>query len=959
MPTDRNRAFRILLACTGALSLGGFLGLEQHEKAASADHFQALASDRVRALERAIARPAALTGAIARVIARDGGRTEAVPDLLEAAPAKDVAVLWAAWDGAGEPRAQRFGVPAAEHPAWLHDALERATRARGTITIPAAATGEGELLTFARRVPDAGPQLGVVLVAARIGEMVDRAIEGMQPAAIELTLEDDALGGRRLYPQPPRAARTGALTQDFPLRFADRSWTVRAAATAGFGGSAWGWAGRLTLASGLLCALLAAGLARAAHRDTEQEFALAQESVSMGIWDWDIARGRTTASASVFRLFGLSPQSQFPDRDAWLKLVHPDDRDHVRRNLAAALAGGSAYEHEYRVIPAGGETRWLLTKGTVIRDQAGHPIRLLGVNIDITALKEAEVALSGNQERMRRMFANAAVGVLMTDVEGRIVEINDFACRSTGYSREELLALRTRDVIHPDDVERHVQRFRALISGLATDYVAEVKVLRKDGTTLRLRVSASAAMEDGRCSGMLALCEDITARHAAEEKLQYQTLNDTLTGLPNRRLFDDRTQQAVSDARRTGSRLAVFCLEIDGFHRINGSLEPSAADRLLVEISTRLRCCLRASDTLARLGGDQFGVLAPHFEEAADAEQVGQKLIDAMAPPFDAGGQEIALMARVGISLYPRHGTNAAELIRDAQAALHSGARDERNRVSFFTPELGRALRERMELEGQLRGASSRGEIVVHYQPEYDLRSGLLVGFEALARWKHPELGLVAPARFIPLAEETGLIVPIGMAVLEQACREGLRWQKPGSPPVQVAVNVSSIQFFRDDFVEAILDVLKRSGLPPELLQLELTESVLVTGFAGPAAKMAQLRERGVTLVVDDFGTGYSSLSYLPRLPFQGMKIDRSFVRNLHELADSRAMIQSLVSLAHNLNLNVVVEGVESPQELAVVRALGCDTGQGYLLGRPSASTARHLEGERRLLLPSESLTYS
>jgi len=297
--------------------------------------------------------------------------------------------------------------------------------------------------------------------------------------------------------------------------------------------------------------------------------------------------------------------------------------------------------------------------------------------------------------------------------------------------------------------------------------------------------------------------------------------------------------------------------------------------------------------------------------------------------------------------------------VRQAQVGLHAARGEGHNRCRQYTPELGRVLRERVELESRLRGAAARGEITVHYQPEYDLRNGHLVGFEALARWKHPELGLVPPSRFIPIAEETGLIVPIGLLVLEEACRSAVLWQKPGWPPVQVAVNVSATQFAREDFVDRVLDTLRRTGLPPTLLQLELTESVLLGDFARAAAKMEELRSAGVTLAVDDFGTGYSSLSYLPNLPFQAMKIDRSFVRNLHDAAESRTMIESLVALAHNLNLNVVVEGVESPAELSWVRALGCDTVQGYLLGRPSASAEKHLEGDRRILLPTEMLTYS
>ncbi|HXA50733.1 MAG TPA: diguanylate cyclase, partial [Candidatus Acidoferrum sp.] len=328
---------------------------------------------------------------------------------------------------------------------------------------------------------------------------------------------------------------------------------------------------------------------------------------------------------------------------------------------------------------------------------------------------------------------------------------------------------------------------------------------------------------------LMAFLSAMARKRPAEEEPSAPTqpdesLHDPLTGLPNRRLFDDRMEQSLAEARRAGSTFAVYYLDLDGF-------DP-AADAVLIEIARRLRDCLRASDTLARVGGDEFAVIAPHLHETGDSERVACKLLDCVALPCRAGGREITLAASIGVALFPRHSSDARELLQSAQAALVCSQRHGGNRFTMFTPELGHALRERIEMEGELRGAAERGEIVVHYQPEYDLCSGRLTGFASRARWKHPERGMISPARFIPVAEDSGLIVPVGLSVLEQSCRAAVRWQKPGLPPVRATVKVSGVQFVREDFVESVGEILKRTGLPPELLQLEIAESAVRTGVA-------------------------------------------------------------------------------------------------------------------------------
>ncbi|MBS1856285.1 MAG: EAL domain-containing protein [Acidobacteria bacterium] len=1003
---DRNWTSGVLLAAGALLSLAGFSYSKHHEAASVRTHFLAASEDRARAVYRETESSARLLEMITRLAAC--GRTDVIQTLLDGhrgdRPGR-LAAYWISWDGtSGLPAAirgaRRFTSGPAflgdTEPPWLADAVRRAVRAGRAVTEPASAGPGEELLVFAGPVFDAARRpRGAVLVLSPVADLVESGLRHIQPLGIDFVLEDSGLGGRRLYRHRSRS-NTASLTPDgpftaaIPIVFADRVWTLRASAASAFPTDSNATARWALLAAWLLTSLLIAAVAREVlqraarvralvaskgrrlsevnrllrleaqvRREAEQRLNLALDAAGMGIWDWNIPAGRTTASPEIFRIFGLPPAAEFPARDEWFALIHPEDRDRMVRNLERAMESKPAYEAEYRIVRPDGATRWLLSKARLFRDDAGKPVRLLGVNIDITGMREAETALTENQERTRRMFAHATVGSVLTDREGRFAEVSDFACRVTGYTREQLLSMRIMDLLHPDDHERHAQRVAEVLGGAVGGYVAEVRLLRRDGQVVWMRVSVSPAMQDSRCVGIIALWEDVTARKQAEERLAFNSLNDQLTGLPNRTLFCDRLQQALAEAHRAGETVGVIYLDIDAFHAFNETHGQAVGDALLEAIPQHFRHCLRGSDTLARVGGDEFAVVLPHLHQAADAEQVARKLLDAIAAPCRAGSAEFPLTASAGISLFPRHAADAPTLLQHAHTAMSSARRGGRSRCRVFTPELGRALRERVQLEGELRGASERGEIVVHYQPEYDLRDGRLSGFEALARWKHPRHGMVPPDRFIPVAEENGLIVPIGMRVLEEACRHAVAWQRPGCPPLQVAVNVSSVQFFRDDFVDRVLETMERTGLAPDLLQLELTESVVLAGFDGPAAKMARLRDCGVSLVVDDFGTGYSSLSYLTRLPFQGMKIDRSFVRNLHEAAESRAMIQSLVALAHNLNLTVVVEGVERPEELAAVRTLGCDTVQGYLLGRPSADPTRHLEGERRLLLPAESLAYS
>ena len=427
------------------------------------------------------------------------------------------------------------------------------------------------------------------------------------------------------------------------------------------------------------------------------------------------------------------------------------------------------------------------------------------------------------------------------------------------------------------------------------------------------------------------------AKSEAESKLQRQALTDDLTGLPNRRLLSDRLSQALEMAKRDHSIVALLYLDLDGFKLVNDSLGHTVGDMLLAEVAQRLQTRIRKSDTLARLGGDEFTVILTQLNGRDEAALVAKSLLQVLSGPFLIENHDINISASIGIALFPETGADANELLQQADGAMYSAKRDGKNRIMYFTREIGSSVRERLNLENQLRGALVRGEITVHYQPEFDVASRRLVRFEALARWHHPTLGNIPPDRFIPIAEESGLIIPLGNFVLEHACREARTWQSLSPHPVQVAVNVSTVQFKRPSFVDEVGAILRDSALDPKLLQLELTESIMLDGTERASNTMKRLAAMGVSIAVDDFGTGYSCFSYLPRLPFNVLKIDRTFVSELGKRVEMAAMIRSLVSLAHNLNMQVVVEGIETVQQLETIEAMGGNEVQGYLLGRPTA----------------------
>ncbi|KAA6459067.1 EAL domain-containing protein [Acidobacteria bacterium AB60] len=480
------------------------------------------------------------------------------------------------------------------------------------------------------------------------------------------------------------------------------------------------------------------------------------------------------------------------------------------------------------------------------------------------------------------------------------------------------------------------------ISGPVVQLAAAMQRVTKHGS-LDAQVNVEGAEEIAHlAAGFNRMILELERRNQvarlAESRLLEQARTDSLTGLPNRRHLAQILEEELERSRREKWMIGLLYIDLDGFKLVNDSLGHAAGDQLLCEVAKRLRSRVRTVDTLARVGGDEFTIILVGLENESDAMVAASGIIQSMSRPFLIEGKEITVGASIGISTRRPAGVGDLDLFKQADSAMYAAKRTGKNRAVHFSPEMGHMARERLTLEIDLRGAIGRGEIYVEYQPEWSAATGRLVRFEALARWRHPQLGNVSPENFIPVAEESGLIHALGRFVMEKACRECVEWQKVSPHPIEVAVNVSSLQFNAEGFLPEVEEILQSSGLRPELLQIELTESVMIGSLSQSTEKMKHLRSRGVSLAVDDFGTGYSCLGYLPALPFTALKIDRTFVRRLQLGPEVATMIRSLIELAKKMGLRVVVEGIEDAAQMKAVLEMGADELQGYLLGLPSSA---------------------
>jgi diguanylate cyclase (GGDEF)-like protein/PAS domain S-box-containing protein len=554
--------------------------------------------------------------------------------------------------------------------------------------------------------------------------------------------------------------------------------------------------------------------------------------------------------------------------------------------------------------------------------------------------KAMEEALFVEKERAEVTLNSIGDAVACTDISGNITFLNLVAEKMTGSSREEAAGRPMAEVLRIMDATSRETISNPMELAVAKNRTVHLPLncvlIRRDGFEIPIEDSVSPIHDrEGRATGAVIVFRDVSVAQAMALQMAHSAQHDFLTGLPNRMLLNDRVSQAISLAARHMKKVAVLFLDLDGFKHINDSLGHPIGDKLLQSIAKRLVDCGRSSDTVSRQGGDEFVVLLSEVEQSDDAATTARRMLQAVAEPHSIGQHDLHVTASIGLSIYPDDGLDAEALIKNADTAMYQAKENGHQSYQFFKPAMNVRAVERQSIEESLRRALERQEFALHYQPIINLGTGEITGAEALIRWTHPIRGPVSPAQFIPVAEDCGLILPIGNWVLREACKQARAWVDSGLPLGTMAVNISAIEFRDERFLEGVFGILKDTGLDPRSLELELTESVLMKRAESTESILKALRARGVQVAVDDFGTGYSSLSYLRRFPIDALKIDQSFVRQITTAPDETTIVTAVISMGRSLKLRVVAEGVETQEELAFLQAHQCDEAQGYFFSRP------------------------
>ena len=690
--------------------------------------------------------------------------------------------------------------------------------------------------------------------------------------------------------------------------------------------------------------------------EATQLLQLAQEAAEAGSFEWRVAQKEARLSRDSRRLLGLPEDGPDPvPEEVFACRVDQRDIAGIREAGRRSVETGAPYRVEFRVPLEDGATRWIMAVGRAVYDAESGARRILGLNIDITERKLAEEALQRSQARLRESeerltFALEATndGLWDWNVETGSGWFSERWATMLGYRPEEIASHVSawEALVHPDDKPAVKAALNAHLEGGTAIYESEHRVRHKDGTWRWIldRGKVVSRGDDGRPLRAVGTHTDITARKEAERRAERMARHDSLTDLANRACFRERLDDALARARETGESVALLCLDLDRFKTVNDTLGHPVGDALLRAVAGRLAGQVRGGDLIARLGGDEFAVLQVGAAQPEAARSLAQRLVDALATPISVAGRDLSVGLSIGVALAPQDGVDADALFKNADLALYRAKGEGRSTFRFFEAQMDAAERARQELEIDLRQALAREELDLHFQPALDVATGAITGFEALARWTHPVHGPIPPDRFIPLAEDTKLISPLGDWVLRRACAVAATWPAP----TRVAVNVSAVQFDRDDLPAIVADALARSGLAPERLELEITETVLIRESDAVVRTLHALRELGVRIALDDFGTGYSSLSYLRRFAFDRIKIDRSFIREMDH-PDTAAIVRAMVGLGARLGIAITAEGVETEAQLASVKAEGCSEAQGWLIGRPaSADAARALLEARR-----------
>ncbi|MGA2781043.1 MAG: EAL domain-containing protein [Smithella sp.] len=619
-----------------------------------------------------------------------------------------------------------------------------------------------------------------------------------------------------------------------------------------------------------------------------------------------------------------------------LNNIYPDDREMVRDEAIKCLKKERFEPCEYRFVNKKNEVIWVLETITPIVYKGDRAT--LGSFMDITGRKRSEEALRQNEEKYRTILESIQESYFEVDLAGNFTLVNDSTCLLLGYSKEEMMGMNNRQYTDKEYSKKLFETFNKVYSTGKPTEGFDWQIIRKNGDKRYIEASVSLKKDSsGNPIGFRGIVRDATERKKVEQQLNHMATHDALTGLPNRLMFSQLLNHAIRTAQRHKRQLAVFFIDLDRFKTINDSLGHEAGDQLLQEMAIRFKQLLRADDVVGRLGGDEFIILTEEVDDLSQVANVAHKLLTIVIKPIILLDEECRITASIGISMYPKDGEDEQSLMKNADMAMYFAKEEGKNNYQFYSKDIQSQSKERFSIETNLRRALERNELSLEYQAKVDFKTGMITGVEALLRWQNPSLGSVTPTQFIPVAEETGLIVPIGRWVMKTACAQNVAWQRQGLPPVRMAVNLSLRQLMDDNLLGDIKAALVDSGMEPNLWELEITESMVMHNPTRMIEVLTNIKKMGVRLAIDDFGTGYSSLAQIKHFPIDTLKVDRSFIRNLPYDSEDRAITEAVIAMGKTLNLTVVAEGVETQAQKDFLQDHICDEMQGFHFSKPIA----------------------
>lgn len=603
------------------------------------------------------------------------------------------------------------------------------------------------------------------------------------------------------------------------------------------------------------------------------------------------------------------------------------------KDMWSCIRSGQVWRGEIRNRAKDGSYYWVDTTIVPFKDQAGEIYQYLSIRSDITARKQMEDELKRSEEKYRIIAENTSDIISIINLDGEFLYLSPSHKRVWEHTVPDEEIHNLFEWIVEDDRDIFAYAIQHAFS-TRKEYMVECRINTQRNDVIWTESKINPIMdEEGNVTKLLLVTRDVTDRKQSEETIHHLAYHDALTDLPNRRMYVQQLSKEMMQAKRFQSNLAVLFLDLDRFKDVNDSFGHDVGDMLLIEASKRLQACLKPGDVVARLGGDEFTIMQNQLQDRNEATALAEQIMNQLQRPFELDGHVFNVSCSIGIALYPQDGDNPEDLLKRADTALYTVKSRGKNGYDFFDPTMEAKSLERILMENEMRKAIEQEQFQIYYQPKIDIATSAMTGMEALVRWVHPELGIIPPNRFIPIAEETGMILALGEWILKQACKQNKIWHDQGYT-LKVSVNLSARQIYQKDLVEMIKDILRETNLSPDWLELEITESIFVK-MEEATAVLQQIRDIGIQISIDDFGTGYSSFSYIKSLPVDTIKIDASFIRDIHHNQESQAIVKAIVTIAQSLNMNVIAEGIELDDQVAALKENGCDHGQGYLFSKP------------------------